>query len=108
VGIQNYDWYLKNVQLVLKTMTELGYPRDKVQLVLNRSNAFTGINIDNAESVLGRPIAHKLINEYRGAISALNSGSPFMVSRPGSPLAKAVSDFTNAVDKELSVVEAEA
>jgi len=99
---------LKNVQLVLKTMTELGYPRDKVQLVLNRSNAFTGINIDNAESVLGRPIAHKLINEYRGAISALNSGSPFMVSRPGSPLAKAVSDFTNAVDKELSVVEAEA
>jgi len=99
---------LKNVQLVLKTMTELGYPRDKVQLVLNRSNAFTGINIDNAESVLGRPIAHKLINEYRGAISALNSGSPFMVSRPGSPLAKAVSDFTNAVDKELSVVEADA
>ncbi len=99
---------LKNVQLVLKTMNELGYPKDKVQLVLNRSNAFTGINIANAESVLGRPIAHKLINEYRGAISALNSGSPFMVSRPGSPLAKAVSDFTNAVDKELSVVEVEA
>ena len=59
---------LKNVQVVLKTMGELGYPRDKVQLVLNRSNAFTGINIANAESVLGRPIAHKVINEYRGAI----------------------------------------
>jgi pilus assembly protein CpaE len=99
---------LKNVQLVLKTMTELGYPKEKVQLVLNRSNAFTGINISNAESVLGRPIAHKLINEYRGAISALNSGSPFMVSRPDSPLAKAVSEFANAVDKELSVIEVEA
>jgi pilus assembly protein CpaE len=99
---------LKNVQLVLKTMTELGYPRDKVQLVLNRSNAFTGINIANAESVLGRPIAHKVINEYRGAIGALNSGAPFMVSRPGSPLAKAVSDFAATLDKELSVVEVEA
>jgi pilus assembly protein CpaE len=99
---------LKNVQLVLKTMAELGYPREKVQLVLNRSNAFTGINIANAESVLGRPIAHKVINEYRGAIGALNSGAPFMVSRPGSPLAKAVSDFAATVDKELSVVEAEA
>jgi pilus assembly protein CpaE len=99
---------LKNVQLVLKTMNELGYPRDKVQLVLNRSNAFTGINIANAESVLGRPIAHKVINEYRGAIGALNSGAPFMVSRPGSPLARAVSDFAATVDKELSVVEAEA
>ncbi|HEV7200778.1 MAG TPA: response regulator [Candidatus Limnocylindria bacterium] len=99
---------LKNVQLVLKTMTELGYPRDKIQLVLNRSNAFTGINIANAESVLGRPIGHKLINEYRGAIGALNSGAPFMISRPGSPLAKAVSDFAVSVDKELSVVESEA
>ena len=99
---------LKNVQLVLKTMTELGYARDKVQLVLNRSNAFTGINIANAESVLGSPISHKVINEYRGAIGALNSGAPFMVSRPGSPLARAVSDFATAVDKELSVVDAEA
>jgi pilus assembly protein CpaE len=99
---------LKNVQLVLKTMNELGYPKDKVQLVLNRSNAFTGINIANAESVLGRPISHKVINEYRGAIGALNSGAPFMVSRPGSPLAKAVSDFAATVDKELSVVEVEA
>jgi pilus assembly protein CpaE len=98
---------LKNVQLVLKTMNELGYPRDKVQLVLNRSNAFTGINIANAENVLGRPIGHKVINEYRGAIGALNSGAPFMVSRPGSPLAKAVSDFAATVDKQLSVVEAE-
>ena len=99
---------LKNVQLVLKTMTELGYARDKVQLVLNRSNAFTGINIANAESVLGRPISHKVINEYRGAIGALNSGAPFMVSRPGSPLARAVADFATAVDKELSVVAVEA
>lgn len=99
---------LKNVQLVLKTTTELGYPRDKIQLVLNRSNAFTGINIGNAESVLGRPIGYKLINEYRGAIGALNSGAPFMTSRPESPLAKAVAEFAAAVDKELSVVEVEA
>jgi pilus assembly protein CpaE len=99
---------LKNVQLVLKTMTELGYSRDKVQLVLNRSNAFTGINIANAESVLGRPIQHKVINEYRAAIGSLNSGAPFMVSRPGSPLARAVGDFANAVDRELSKVEVEA
>jgi pilus assembly protein CpaE len=99
---------LKNVQLVLKTMTELGYSRDKVQLVLNRSNAFTGINIANAESVLGRPIQHKVINEYRAAIGSLNSGAPFMVSRPGSPLARAVGDFANTVDRELSAVEVEA
>ena len=39
---------LKNVRLIIETMDHLGYPAEKVQLVLNRSNAFTGINVKNA------------------------------------------------------------
>jgi pilus assembly protein CpaE len=96
---------LKNVQLVLKTMDNLGYQRSKVQLVLNRSNAYTGINIDNAESVLGRKIDFQIINEYRGAISALNSGEPFMSSRPDAPLSRSVVDFAREVDRQ-AVAEA--
>jgi pilus assembly protein CpaE len=93
---------LKNVRLVLGTMSDLGYERGKVQLVLNRSNAYTGINIGNAESALGRPIGYQIINEYRGAISALNSGQPFMLSRPESPLGRSVIDFARDVDKLLT------
>ena len=90
---------LKNVRLVLETMDSLGYEKDKVQLVLNRSNAYTGINIQNAESALGRKIDFQIINEYRGAISALNSGEPFMSSRPDSTLGRSVLDFAKAIDK---------
>jgi pilus assembly protein CpaE len=93
---------LKNVQLVLKTMDNLGYERSKVQLVLNRSNAFTGINVKNAESVLGRKIDFQVINEYRGAISALNSGEPFMSSRPDGPLGRSVADFAREVDRQAT------
>ena len=93
---------LKNVQLMLKTMDNLGYERSKVQLVLNRSNAFTGINVKNAESVLGRKIDYQVINEYRGAISALNSGEPFMSSRPDSPLGRSVADFAREVDRQAA------
>lgn len=90
---------LKNVRLVLDTMDSLGYEKDKVQLVLNRSNAYTGINLGNAESALGRKIDYQVINEYRGAISALNSGEPFMSSRPDSTLGRSVLDFARAIDK---------
>ena len=93
---------LKNVQLVLKTMDNLGYERSKLQLVLNRSNAYTGINVKNAESVLGRKIDHQVINEYRGAISALNSGEPFMSSRPDGPLGRSVSDFARELDRQAA------
>ena len=57
---------LKNVRLILETMNHLGYPAAKTQLVLNRSNAFTGINVKNAEGALKRTIDHQVVNEYRG------------------------------------------
>jgi pilus assembly protein CpaE len=93
---------LKNVRLVLETMDSLGYERGKIQLVLNRSNAYTGINVDNAESALGRSIDFQVINEYRGSISALNSGEPFMSSRPDGPLGQSVSRFAAEVDAAMA------
>ncbi len=93
---------LKNVRLVLETMDSLGFERSKVQLVLNRSNAYTGINVDNAESALGRKIDYQIMNEYRGAISALNSGEPFMSSRPDGPLGQNVSKFAQEMDAVLA------
>ena len=90
---------LKNVRLVLETISHLGYESDKVQLMLNRSNAFTGINVKNAESALKRTIEHQVINEYRGAISALNSGAPFMFTKADSLLGRSLLEFCRAVDK---------
>jgi pilus assembly protein CpaE len=90
---------LKNVRLILETMEHLGYPNEKVQLVLNRSNAFTGINVKNAEGALKRTIDHQVVNEYRGAISALNSGAPFMFTKADSALGGSVLQFARSVDK---------
>jgi len=93
---------LKNVRLVLETMDHLGYEKGKVKLVLNRSNAYTGINVNNAESALNRKVDHQVINEYRGAISALNSGEPFMSSRADTPLGRSVSEFAHQLDAALA------
>jgi pilus assembly protein CpaE len=90
---------LKNVRLVLETIGHLGYQASKIKLVLNRSNAFTGINIKSAEGALRRPIEHQVVNEYRGAISALNTGAPFMISKSDSVLGRSVLDFARAVDR---------
>ena len=93
---------LKNVRLVLETIGHLGYSEDKIRLVLNRSNAFTGINVKNAESALRRRIDYQLINEYRSAIGALNSGAPFMYTKADSVLGKNVLEFVKTMDKDLT------
>ena len=97
---------LKNVQVVLKTMGELGYPRDKVQLVrTGRTHSPGSTSPTRRASWVGRSPTRS--STSTGGRSGLNSGAPFMVSRPDGPLAKAVSDFAATADRELSVVEAE-
>jgi pilus assembly protein CpaE len=93
---------LKNVRLVLETIGHLGYSESKVKLILNRSNAFTGINVKNAESALKRRIDFQIINEYRSAIGALNSGAPFMYTKADSILGKNVLDFVKAMEKDFA------
>ena len=97
---------LKNVRLVLETLSHLGYEADNVKLVLNRSNAFTGISVGSAEKALKRSIEHQVLNEYRGAISALNSGAPVMYAKADSPLGRSFLDFARAADKQSGPTEA--
>jgi pilus assembly protein CpaE len=81
---------LKNVRLLLETLAQVGVAADRLELVLNRSNAQTGISVKAAEGVLRRKILHHVVNDYRTAIGSLNSGTPFMVNRPDSAIGKAV------------------
>ncbi len=99
---------LKNVRLVLETLGHIGYEGDRIKLVLNRSNAFTGINAKTAEGALKRPIDLQVLNEYRGAISALNSGAPVMLTKSESPLGRSFHDMARAIDKSAAGVPATA
>jgi pilus assembly protein CpaE len=91
---------LKNVRLVLETMKQLGVPAERLMLVLNRANAFTGISSRSVESVLKRNLSQLIVNDYRSAISSLNSGAPFMATRPDSALSRAVLELARLIDKQ--------
>jgi pilus assembly protein CpaE len=89
---------IKNVRLVLETMNQIGVPDDAVELLLNRSNAYTGIGPRSIEAVLKRTITYQVVNDYRTAISALNSGEPFLQARPDAPVARSILDVVRAID----------
>lgn len=93
---------LKNVRLVLEALKRVGFETDRVKLVLNRSNAFTGISVQAAEGALKRPFEHRITNEYRVAISAQNTGSPFQHGKADSPLAREVTALAAGIEKSLA------
>lgn len=93
---------LKNARLVLEALKRVGFETDRVKLVLNRSNAFTGISVQAAEGALKRPFEHRITNEYRVAISAQNTGSPFQHGKADSPLAREVTALAAGIEKSLA------
>jgi pilus assembly protein CpaE len=93
---------IKNVRLVLATMSQLGVPNERLMLVLNRSNAFTGISTKSVENVLKRQIEQQIGNDYRAAISSLNSGTPFMLNRSDSAIARGVVELAKLLDQQTT------
>jgi pilus assembly protein CpaE len=89
---------LKNVRLVLEALRKVGFDPKRLKLVLNRSNAFTGVSVSAAEGALKREFETKIPNEYRIAISAQNTGSPFNYSKPDSPLSKEIVELAQSID----------
>ncbi|HET7182483.1 MAG TPA: response regulator [Candidatus Limnocylindrales bacterium] len=93
---------LKNVRLVLEALRKVGFDPKRLKLALNRSNAFTGISVGAAESALKREFETKITNEYRVAISAQNTGSPFSYSKPDSPLSREIIELAHAIDASFA------
>jgi pilus assembly protein CpaE len=91
---------LKNVRMVCETMLQIGVPDDAIELLLNRSNAYTGISAKSIERVLKRPLRFQVVNDYRTAISALNTGEPFLHGRPESALGRSLTDVVKAIDAD--------
>ncbi|HEY5488460.1 MAG TPA: response regulator, partial [Candidatus Limnocylindrales bacterium] len=70
---------IKNMRQFLALADQLGYPEDKVQLLLNRSDSGYGIRQQDVESSIGRKISHSVVSDGRTVVYALNRGVPFVV-----------------------------
>jgi pilus assembly protein CpaE len=71
---------IKNIRQFLALVEQLGYPEDKVQLLLNRADSGYGIRLHDVESSIGRKISHSVVSDGRTVVYALNRGVPFVVA----------------------------
>jgi pilus assembly protein CpaE len=71
---------IKNMRLFLEVADQLGYPGEKIQLVLNRADSALGIRVADVEHSIGRKIDHTIVSDGRSVVYALNRGVPFFTS----------------------------
>ena len=94
---------IKNIRLFLEVVDQLGYPPEKVQLVLNRGDTACGIRLEDVENSIGRKVDHTVGSDWRVVVYALNRGVPFVWSdRPAQ-----VSQDVIAIARAVTGVPAE-
>jgi pilus assembly protein CpaE len=79
---------LKNTKLGLETLDLMGYPRERVRMVLNRADTSVGITHADVVAVLGRA-PDVLVPSSRDIVRSINNGEPISLSARRSEPAKA-------------------
>jgi pilus assembly protein CpaE len=95
---------IKNMRLFLEVADQLGYPPDKIELVLNRSDSALGIRVADVEHSIGRKVDHTVVSDGRSVVYALNRGVPFVVSNREAQVSQDIFRLAHAL---LGASEAE-
>ena len=111
LGIVDFIPTIKNMKIGTDTLKKLNYDKNKIRLILNRSNAKTRISIDDVENLLGEPFYHILPNDFQAASRSIQDGVPLVLRSGGSELGDALRDlvarYTNRAYDDVNMDEDE-
>jgi len=79
---------IRNVKLFLEVADLLGYPADKVMLVLNKATNRTGIRAEDVEKHLQRKLALQIGDATQEMTLAINQGTPLILAKPNHQVSK--------------------
>ena len=95
---------VKDARHFMDLADRLGYPLDKLALVVNHADRRTGIRIDQIEKAL-MPAVARIPYDERAGVMAANRGMPIVTEEGGKPIAQAFDGLAAAVIKRLEETE---
>ena len=83
---------IKNLKMAIRTLQQLGHPRDRLRVVMNRADSKVGLRSTEVEKSLGVEIDVE-IPSSRDVPLSINQGTPLAISRPKSPVVAAIAEL---------------
>ena len=79
---------LHQARNMAETFEAIGYPREKLGYLLNRSDSLGGLDKNVIEQQFGRPADHHVVSDGRLVLESNNRAQPFVVAAPDAPISK--------------------
>lgn len=88
---------LRNAKKLLAAFGALGYPTEKIELVVNRYDKRAEIGLNDIQRLIG-PIGTRTVpNSYKEVSSSINHGSPLVEMARSNPVSRHLGEFTQAL-----------
>jgi pilus assembly protein CpaE len=88
---------IRNTRAVTEAFRAIGYPADKVQYLVNRSDSGGGLTADDLRRAFGREPEHHVVSDGRLVVASNNDGVPFVLHDPDAPISRDVARLASAL-----------
>jgi pilus assembly protein CpaE len=88
---------IRSTQRALEIFDRLGYPRQKVRIVVNRWSKQIDLDLRQVEKFLGEPVIGFVPSDYQIAVTSINLGQPLVISESSSKIAQEIKRIARTV-----------
>ncbi|MDB5762860.1 MAG: Type secretion system ATPase TadZ/CpaE [Herminiimonas sp.] len=85
--------YLRNASKLLAVCKSLGYPIDKIELIINRFEKSGEIGLDAIRRSLGTISLHTVPNSYKEVNASINHGNPLIETARSNAVTRNLAEF---------------
>ena len=98
---------LRSAQRALQNFERAGYPRKKVQVLVNRWNKRIDVDQAQVEKFFEGPVMGLIPEEYQPVVNSINMGKPLVKTDPGSKVSREIMRITRVLSGQKSEVAVE-
>lgn len=91
--------YVRDGKRLLDVFRSLDYPKDKVQLIVNRYQKGGDISLDDLERSLDHKVARVVPNHYEATAASVNQGVPIARLARKSPVTRALQEWRASLSR---------
>jgi pilus assembly protein CpaE len=88
---------IRNAGKLLEAFRSLGYPAEKIELIVNRYDRSDEIGLDQIQRSIGSVRLTTVPNSYREVNASINHGEPLVNSGRGNPVARHLVEFADTL-----------
>jgi len=89
--------YIRNAKKLLTIFKSLGYPMDKIELIVNRFEKSGEVGIEHIRNSLGTVILHTVPNSYKEVNASINHGDPMIEAARSNAVTRNLAAFALAL-----------